>query len=662
MRRNVRLRHADQRGQGGQGGQAIVIIALMLTVLIGMVAVAVDGSRAYALRLDLQDAVDAAALAAADKYQQTGSYTTSEQAATTIFAANVPLYGVPGCSAYGAPGPSPWTVTCTYSDGTVLTDVARNTGPQGSRFTLSATRTLQLQFGRVLTNGTSPTLGATSNGEVNSLRFAPAVGALTQSGCGGLGGSAITINGAGNLSVTGDIVANGAVSVTSGGIAVAGDLFARCQSPVPGPVSNLCYPSGAVTPCTYPDVAGATRSGFRLADPRYPAPSVGSSQSLGSAIVVQPGVYSSLARLDDRDCWFLSGGVYDFLLGTQNVTDFVSNELKPPDEPDPSSNQLRALNQFWNTDGFNCAGAFSVDKQTGPRDIPTGIWSFEVTSLRTDTYNGVSYTRESAPSMCRFINLNNHFDDVMFSVSNVPGATSYNIYADPPSGIPCTGPFGLAANLPVVGTPSNSNLNPCPLTTGVGCSLGNEQLLLSSQLASPFAPNGAAAPGSIGSYPPDPELAPVAAGLPNQNPARGAGAAGDRANENNCKSVVDAYVSCPGPVTPGAVELYYPSGGCLSAGNGSDTYVFSGYQYNWISVYEPASNSCTNALGAAGNSANIGLFYAPSATIAVSSAYVAEAAGTGGLIAASFTFTGALPKITFSASYAPVPPASRLIS
>ena len=46
-----------------QRGQAIVLIALMLTIIIGMAAIAIDGSRAYALRRDLQVAVDAAALA-----------------------------------------------------------------------------------------------------------------------------------------------------------------------------------------------------------------------------------------------------------------------------------------------------------------------------------------------------------------------------------------------------------------------------------------------------------------------------------------------------------------------------------------------------------------------------------------------------------------------
>jgi len=121
-------------------------------------------------------------------------------------------------------------------------------------------------------------------------------------------------------------------------------------------------------------------------------------------------------------------------------------------------------------------------------------------------------------------------------------------------------------------------------------------------------------------------------------------------------------MTCPGPITPGAVELNFPAGGCLTTGNGGDTYLFSGYQYNWVSLYEPASNSCNNTLGAMSNSAFIGLIYCPSASVSITSPYTFEAAGTGGLIADRVNFTGSLPSIAFSSSYAPVPPASRITS
>ena len=650
------------RARRTQSGQAIVLIALMLTIVVGMAAIAIDGSRAYALRRDLQAATDAAALAAADKLQQTGSYVTAEQAATAVFGANMRLYVAPSCApGYGTPGAVAWTVTCTYADGTVLTDVARTLGPQGSRFQLTATRNLQLQFGKVLTNGVNPTLGSISHGGVNNLLYAPTLAALDSGGCGGVAGTAISVNGTGTLNVIGDMVANGSISVPAGAVRVGGDIYSRCQSTVAGNVANTCYPSGAATPCTFPDIAGATRAGNRIADPGYPAPSgLGSSQGLPSNNVVVPaGIYAVAPVLNSGRCWFLSGGVYTFPAGAFNFGDLVSNELKPPDEADAGSPTSLAANQFWDGVGVNCAGSFQLTKQTGPRDLTFGNWGFEVTSMRTDTYAGVTYTRESAPSMCRQINLNNHFDDVRIDISNVPGATSYNVYASPaPNG--CSGPFGLATNIPIVNTPQNDNTNPCPIFTGNGCSLGNVSKVLSSDLDAPFAPNGAAAPGTVNSYPPDRQTAPLAFGLPNQNPPRGSGASGDRANENNCKSVGNAYITCPG-VTPGAVLFNLPAGGCYSNGNGANTFVFSGYQYNWISLYEPPSNTCTNTFGAATYSGYVGLVYTPSATASITDSEAFDAVG-GGLIADTINFTGTLPLMIFSSNFAPVPSASRLTS
>ena len=644
-----------------QSGQAIVLIALMLTVLIGMAAIAVDGARAYALRRDLQAAVDSAGLAAADGLQQTGSYSSAEQAATTIFAANLHLYDTPACSGYGSPGASPLTVTCSYADGTVLTQVVSGLGPQGGQFVLSARRSLQLQFGRILTNGSNPMLASSATGNVNNLRYTPAVGALDQAGCGGVSGSAISVAGSGTLNVNGDLVANGVISVASGALWVAGDIYSRCQSPVPGAVTTACYPSGASTPCGYPDVAGTTQSGFRLVDPGFPAPTVsGGSQGLPSGgVVLLSGIYTALPILSSGRCWFLSGGVYDFTAGLRNLGDLVSNELRPPDEPNLLNPTQRSANQFWNTDGVNCSGSYQLQKVTAARDVPFGRWSIVVTSVRTDSYNGVTYTRESAPSVCDQLTLNNHFDAIQLTVSNVPGATSYNIYAAPP-GNGCSGPFGLAANLPVGGPVLNTSTGGCPAFTGTSCSLGWETIVLDDQLVPPFAPNGAAPPGTIGAYQPDGETAPLAVGLPNQNPARGTGSSGDRANENSCQTVVGAYTACPAAITPGAVELYFPGGGCLTTGNGSDTYIFSGYQYNWIVAHDPPGNTCPETLAGHGSSGWIGLVYAPTSRVSIISPYAFEVAGTGGVLADTVGFSGSMPTIAYSSAYAPVPPAGRL--
>jgi len=659
--------HLPVGRNGSQSGQAIVLIAIMLAVVVGMAALAIDGSRAYALRRDLQAAVDSAALAAGDNLQQTGSYASAEQAATTIFASNLRLYGSPSCGpAYATPGATPLTITCSFGDGTTLTQVVSNLGAQGSQFRFSATRSLQLQFAKILTNGASPTLNGSSSGGVNNLLYTPTVAALAQAGCGGAGGSAISISGVGTLSVIGDVVSSGTITLSVAGMRVAGDIYARCQSSVSGSVASACYPSGASAPCSYPDVAGATRSGYHFIDPGYPVPAVagGAQGAPTNNVIISPGVYAANPGFSGGHCWFLGGGVYDWQGGFSNSNDFVSNELKPPDEPSASNNTVRATNQFWDTNGVECSGGVQLSITGGPRGIPVGWWSFVVTSTRNDTYGGRSYPRESAPSMCYQQHINNSGENIQLTVSNVPGATSYNIYAAPPAN-GCTGPFGLAEVLAVSGSVLNTNTNPCPAFSGNGCTLGHESVTLdANDLGAPFAPNSLAAPGVVGSYPPSNETSPLQAGLPNQNPPRGPGASGDRANENNCETIGGAYATCAAAVTPGAVVFYMPSGACVDVTNNGDTFVFSGYQYDWLSVYAPGlsnppANSCASTFGAAGNSAYIGLIYMPAATVTIQSASVFEA-GSGGVIANYLIFTGSMPTISMNLAFAPVPPAAKL--
>ena len=651
-----------------QRGQAIVLIAIMIAVLVGMAALAIDGSRAYTLRRNLQAAVDAAALAAADKLQQTANYTTAEQAATTIFGTNRRQYAAPACApGYGAPGAAPRTIVCTYADGTVLTLVVSNLGPAGSLFALTATRSLQLQFGRILTNGSTPTISTRGSSSVNNLLYSPTLAALSSAGCGGVPGNAFTVNGSGNLDVIGDVVSNGAISVTSGSMRVGGDIYARCQVTVPGPVSLNCWPSGSNPSCTFPDVAGQTKSGYRLVDPNYPLPTVvgGSQVASGTNVIMSPGTYAANPNFVGNDCWFLKPGVYNWQGGYTNNGDFVSNELKPPDEPQWNNGNSVSSKQFWNGNGAQCAGAFQINPTGGPNDLPKATWGVILTSVRTDTYNGTNYKRESAPSVCRSAKTAPNSEIIQVDVSNVPGATSYNIYVSAPNG-GCNGPWGLVDSVSVVGTVSNSNTSSCPGFTGLGCTLGHETAFLDdNDIPNGFTPNAAAAPGTFGSFPPSSETQPIGGNLPNENANRATPPLGDRANENQCDTVAAALTNCPGPITPGAVTYYIPNGGCLNNSSLGDTYVFSGYQYNWVVVYEPGpghppANSCGNFLGAFSDSAFIGLIYTPAASITVFKASTFRTDETGGVIADTITFTSNLPSVIGNAAYAPVPPAARL--
>jgi hypothetical protein len=435
-----------------------------------------------------------------------------------------------------------------------------------------------------------------------------------------------------------------------------------------------CYPSGSTPPCTFPSVAGLTKSGYTYSDPNYPPPPVagGSQAKPSDNVVIFPGTYNSDPNFGNKLCYFLSTGVYKWQGGYSNNGGLVSNELKPPDEPSTSDNTKLANPQFWNVDGAHCAGSFKLDSDSG-QSIKTGTWGVEITSVRTDTYAGNNYLRESAPSRCQTQNIDpGEILDV--SISNVPGATSYRVYASPPtSGNVCAGPFGLAGTIQVSGPVQNDTTQNCPFGSGFGrgvdqCSLGGEEATFDGTvLGAPFAPNAAAPPGTLGAYPPDSETPPYTAGLPNQNPDRATSPAGDRANENQCDTVGGVLTTCPGAITPGAVAYYFASGSCLSDPNGGDNYVFSGYQFNWMSIYEPGfsagepANTCSNVMGASTASAYIGLVYMPAAALNIPTSSGFRTEATGGVIADTITFTGVLPTMTGISDFMPVPPAARLV-
>src|SRR5437879_11386340 len=107
------------------------------------------------------------------------------------------------------------------------------------------------------------------------------------------------------------------------------------------------------------------------------------------------------------------------------------------------------------TNNVNCDSSAQLTAVPRPTPIPNRQWAFVLTSTRVATYNGLLYTRESAPSICYGVSVNGSNRNVQIRVSNVPGATAYNIYAAPSGS--CNGPFGLAEILPVVGTPLRCN-------------------------------------------------------------------------------------------------------------------------------------------------------------------------------------------------------------
>jgi hypothetical protein len=140
---------------------------------------------------------------------------------------------------------------------------------------------------------------------------------------------------------------------------------------------------------------------------------------------------------------------------------------------------------------------------------------------------------------------------------------------------------------------------------------------------------------------------------------------GDVANENYCVPSAnpgDANAPCAGArVTPGAVEFYMPAGSCVNQNAQGATYVFSGEQYNWIVIYQPAANTCSNSMNGGSATQYIGTIYTPAADWTINGGNRAPLAGQ--VIVYTATVSGgASVGIDFNPNYAPAPPAARLIN
>jgi hypothetical protein len=140
---------------------------------------------------------------------------------------------------------------------------------------------------------------------------------------------------------------------------------------------------------------------------------------------------------------------------------------------------------------------------------------------------------------------------------------------------------------------------------------------------------------------------------------------GDIANENFCvvsPNPGDATAPCSSAkVTPGAVQFYFPSGSCLSQNAQGATYVYAGEQYNWIVIYAPASNSCSNSMNGGASTQYIGTIYTPAADWQINGGDRSPLAGQVICYTATVSGSGAAG-IDFNPNYSPAPPAARLIN
>jgi Flp pilus assembly protein TadG len=679
-----------------QRGQAIVMVALIMVVLFGFIGLAMDGGRGYLDRRSLQASVDAAALAAAYNYMNTNDPGQAEQAATNQYANNQRLYNPPACNGYGTAN-----VTCSFGDPTnqVLTIAVVSHSIAGVTFTATATHQIGVTVMQVVGVGSKMSIGATATALARrSGTYGAAILTLSPGGCAGIGGTnSLTFQGNSTTTVTGDVWSNGVIfdnSNANGGS-------------VTGNVVGICPTSPFLTTPSPWTVSGTQSNGFDIPDPNYPTPPLNPNAEVWNATsgsVEEPGTYASNPSISGQHpCFFLDAGVYDFQAGFTDNAGFMSNELRPPDEPGmasagtantatlngdlsgsnitsiaisgltgaiPSGAQItvgaspeqtftlsaaasagasslsinkqsvtgtipsgsivavRAYPQFWDSNNVACSGTFSATPTGSGTNSLTGTWSVELTAVRwesttSSTCSGpvptpTCYERESPPSMCKTVTPGPS-GNIKVTVSSAnsatgdPGAQSFNLYM---------AQNATCSSLAYVGNFLNGN---------------NAGTTVNSASFAAGWPTGAASP-------PTGEGMPIASGLPNADVAAGS----DLANERECVDTTSGNLtSCPSPWTPGAVAFYIPSTGCLDTHGGkADMYLFSGYQYSRVLVFEPGPeqssqpNSCSNFINGNGFTSLIGIIYMPAAGVSINGNTTYEATIAGGVIAWTAAITG----------------------
>ena len=664
-----------------QRGQAIVLVALLLVVLFGFVGLAIDGGRGYLDRRQMQAAVDAASLAAAYDYMTSKNISHAELAGRDVFANNERLYIAPACTATAL------TLSCSYGDETnqVLTLSAVDHSIAGVTFKATATHHVGVTMMQVLGSGPTMAIGATATALARGTGTnGAAIQTLSPGNCNGTATS-LTFQGNSTTQVTGDVWSNGSIldnSASAGG-AVNGNVVDVCGAP---PALNT------PTPWT---VSGAQVNGWNMPDPGYPSPPINSSNrtwNAASGSVEQPGSYTvDPALVGGSGCYFLAGGVYDFKAGFTQNGGFISNELRPPDEPNmaaagqPNMTTLRA--------DLTGARQTSIAVNALPGAVPQGslvfLWGggqaqpFTVSANASAGATTLSITRQDvvgtipSGSLLTVRALKQFWDlsgtcSSSFTLSSTGtsglGTGTYSVEVTAvrweANGVSsCNGPISptcyLRESAPsmcktvtlnasgnvrvqVSADPGATDFNVYLATNGSCTGLTYcDHTNGSSSVTIPSCPAGQPSP-------PDWEALPLANGLPNADPPAGTPPRGDRANESHCVDpTTGSNVTCPSAWVPGAVTFYIPSGGCLDLHATGDVYIYSGYQFQRVVLFFPGPeqssqpNTCTtNKVNGGAFTSTIGIFYMPAATVTINGGSQYQATIAGGVIAWTATITG----------------------
>ncbi|HET7339183.1 MAG TPA: pilus assembly protein TadG-related protein [Candidatus Dormibacteraeota bacterium] len=654
-----------------QSGQSIVLVGLMIVVLFGFVGLAMDGGRGYLDRRGMQAAVDGASLAAAYNYMNNSSYDQAEVAATTEYAQNQRLYGTPTCNGYGS-----LSVTCSFGDSTnqVLTITVVNRSIAGVTFTATATHSIPVTMMQVVGAGPTMSIGATATAVARRAgTFGAAIQTLSPGTCNG-GTASLSFTGTSTTLVTGDVWSNGSIvdSGTPGG-SVTGNVTDVCPGMPPLPLTSPKW-----------TVSGTEGNGFNNPDPDYALPPLNSTSQTWNATSgssESPGTYASDPKLaGGAGCYFLRGGVYDFSAGFTQNGGFISNEIRPPDEPNMSVAGVPNVTTVATAYPGN-QNTLSVNALPGP--VPSGSIldvGMGATTLTTTKAAAAGDTSISIPKVGftipagRLVTIRsaNQFWDTngvacssSFTISSPgSGSLSGGTYSVEVTAVRWTANGVSSCTGPASPTCYKRESAPSMCKTFSVASSGNLKVDITADPgATDFfiyvANNGncsgltycmdtgngsstqtitSCPPSTV--VPPDGEGMPLQAGLPNADPAPAAPPHGDLGNEKHCVDPTNGNdVSCPSAWTPGAVVIYIPGPGsnqqCLNLQGGGDIYVFSGYQYNRVLFYEPGPeqsstpNICPNQVAGHGLTSLIGIFYIPSSNVTIigNSSYLATIAG-----------------------------------
>lgn len=474
------LQPVSRRIGRAQQGQAIVLIALMMIVLLGLLGLALDSGRGYVDRRELQDAADAATLAAGDSYENFGDPVAASALAIQAFAANERVSNI-GSQSYFSSNPQTYTFA---SDSTLSATVTiTNNSFAGTVFTVYPTHRIPLSVMQVLGIGNTIPISTIARSVVGNQNATPALLTLSQAGCGNNLGNSLVLQGSSVVTVHGDVYSNGTTSMSgSSAFTIGGNAYTNCGGD-PASIQYWCYSTDPnqppyAPPCVAPDTIGSGNNGAPIIpDPGYPGGNrAWYPNNYGTPGYENlPGVYSGFSLTGGSGCNWLAPGIYTMSGGFTDQGQQTTNMLKPPDEPYWNNNTVRMSPQFFDAGGCapNPGFAVSAGTASGSGNAITGTWGVRVTSTRTDYYppigqpGSTAYGRESAPSMCRTVNITGANQGIQTQIYKMPGATGYNIYANPNG---CSGNFGYAESVAISGGQGSSVTAPVIDKSVVGSS------------------------------------------------------------------------------------------------------------------------------------------------------------------------------------------------